>query len=172
VCQVSSKILALLHFPDGLEHDPIAQELAMISSYISKLEKEREKSDDWLIATDGDQSNASFDKQAYTRALDSLQGGNTNLFKNILASIDPNMRDPSNNNNTLLHWAVAFKNAAAAQALIDHGAKQLMNSDGKTPVELAIDAYESGDSSFFEVRSVVGRHAQEMLKKFGSISGD
>jgi len=156
----------------GLENDPIAQELAMISAYLSRLEKDRELTDDWLVATDGEQSKTPFDKQAYTRALDSLQAGNTNQFKNIILSIDTNMRDPENNNNTLLHWAVAFKNPQAAQALIDAGARQLMNSDGKTPVELAIDAYESGDSSFFEVRSIVGRHAQDMLKKFGSIGGE
>jgi len=81
------------------------------------------------------------------------------------------MRDPENNYNTLLHWCVAFNNSKAAQTILDYGGKQLMNADGKTPVELAIDAAET-DSSFYELRSLLGLHAKEMIAKFGNISGE
>jgi len=150
------------------ENDENAQELAMISAYLARLEANRELTNDWLIASDPDQIDVSFDKAAYTRAFTFLEQGNTSAFKAAIAEMDVNMKDPDMHNNTLLHWCVPFKNAIAAQAIIDQGGLQLMNADGKTPVEIALDAFNS-DSSFFEVRNVLGRHAQEMIKKTGSL---
>lgn len=60
---------------------------------------------------------------------------------------------------------MSFNNPAAAQALIERGAGQFMNKYEKTPVELALDAFDNGDSSFFKIRNILGLHAQELLRK-------
>jgi len=67
--------------------------------------------------------------------------------------------------NTLLHWAVSFNNVNAAKALIDRGSGQSANISGKTPVEIAMGAYEHGDSSYFNIRTLMAQHVQSLRKK-------
>eukprot|EP01127_Copromyxa_protea_P014867 TRINITY_DN4204_c0_g1_i1.p1 TRINITY_DN4204_c0_g1~~TRINITY_DN4204_c0_g1_i1.p1 ORF type:complete len:117 (+),score=23.96 TRINITY_DN4204_c0_g1_i1:616-966(+) len=108
-----------------------------------------------------------FVKEQFQRCYNYLEAGNTNSFLSALEGVNIDMQDPSDR-NTLLHWTVSFNNPAAAQALIERGAGQFMNKFGKTPVELALEAYDGGDSSFFKLRNILGLHAQELLRQVRS----
>jgi len=94
---------------------------------------------------------------AFAKARNLLEGNNTIEFIKMIDSMDVNLVDP-NDKNTLLHWATSFNNVKAVQALIEKGVTQLPNKYGKTPVELAMDASEGGDSSFFIIRGVLAQH--------------
>ncbi len=50
---------------EDFEADEVAQELAIISAYLAKMEEERGKTDDWLVATDPNQIDNNFDKFVY-----------------------------------------------------------------------------------------------------------
>jgi len=63
-----------------------------------------------------------------------------------------NMRDPDDNNNTLLHYATLYNNNAMVRYLAEKGAVQYKNDQGQTPLELATNACKQ-DSSFFDVKN-------------------
>jgi len=81
----------------------------------------------------------------------------------MVTTIDINMQD--SDGNSLPHFAVCFNNMQAAQALCELDALSLKNKQGKTPVMLAMDAYEMGDSSFFNIRAVMAQHEIKLREK-------
>jgi len=107
---------------------------------------------------------AGFDPIAYEEAKRSILQANVDKFKEAISNnFNVNMQDPLSDKNTLLHWAVTFKHPAIIQILLDKGALQLTNAYDKIPLDLAMDAYGNGDSSYHDIVNLLVQHTQKQL---------
>lgn len=112
-----------------------------------------------------------YDEESYNKALQCIINGNMISFSEVLQDFpNVNMSSPSDQSNTcvicidpyvnnviisLLHWCVLYNNIHMAKMLLESGARQLANSLGKTPLELAKDMCEAGDFSYIEMRNTL-----------------
>jgi len=97
-----------------------------------------------------------FNEDLYAKAQHCIINGNIVTFTEVLDEIgDVNMSSAEEQNNTLLHWCVLYNNVHMARMLLERGARELGNSLGKTPLELAKDMCEAGDFSFIEVKNLL-----------------
>jgi len=72
------------------------------------------------------------------------------------------MQDPADG-NTLLHWCACYNRVNFAKDLISKGAREILNLTGLAPVEIALKIYDQGDSSYFEIRNVLGLQTRKQL---------
>jgi len=114
--------------------------------------------------SDLDKPIAGFDPIAYEEAKSAILQANVEKFKEAISNnFNVNMQDPLSDKNSLLHWAVTFKHPAIIQILLDKGAVQLTNAYDKIPLDLAMDAYSNGDSSYHDIVNLLVQHTQKQL---------
>jgi len=93
-----------------------------------------------------------FDRPQFVAAKALIENGNAPALKKAIEDMDVNMQDPEDG-NTLMHWAVAHNRKEISEYLLARGAKQELNLMSKTPLELAHDAVQHGDSSYIPLRN-------------------
>jgi len=97
-----------------------------------------------------------YDAATYAPARLALENGNLTAFVEAVAKMPGvNMQDPEDQDNSLLHWAAAYNRVDMVKVLLRRGARNLANNVGKTPLEIAKEAYKSGDSSYFELHNLL-----------------
>eukprot|EP01124_Arcella_intermedia_P007084 TRINITY_DN14298_c0_g1_i1.p2 TRINITY_DN14298_c0_g1~~TRINITY_DN14298_c0_g1_i1.p2 ORF type:complete len:194 (+),score=47.40 TRINITY_DN14298_c0_g1_i1:147-728(+) len=106
-----------------------------------------------------------FDPISYEEAKSAIMQANIPKMHTLLSDpfFNVNMQDTLNDNNTLLHWAVLFKHLGIIQILIEKGAVQLPNAKLKVPLDIAVEAYESGDTSYHEIVQYLFAQTQKQL---------
>jgi len=77
-------------------------------------------------------------------------------------NIKVNMQDPDDG-NTLLHWCACYNRLNFAQQLIEKGAREILNTAGSAPVEIALKIYNQGDTSYFEIKNLLGFQTRKQL---------
>jgi ankyrin repeat protein len=97
---------------------------------------------------------ALFDAEPFEIARQCIEGGNVPAFRQAIARLNVNMQDVEDEGNTLLHWAVGYNNVSMARELLLRGARQLGNDVGMTPFELSVQAFQSGDASYFAIKQL------------------
>jgi len=100
----------------------------------------------------------------YERAKQCIMDGNEAKLKNVAEEMDINMQDPKDY-NTLLHWSVAYNELEMARYLLSRGIKQLKNGMGLSPLDLALQAYNAGDYSFWEIKNLLSGKDIQFLKE-------
>jgi len=100
----------------------------------------------------------------YERAKQCIMDGNDAKLKQALTGMDINMQDPKDY-NTLLHWVVAYNEIEMARYLLQRGIIQLKNGLGLSPLDLALQAYNSGDYSFWEIKNLLSGKDIQFLKE-------
>jgi len=97
-----------------------------------------------------------YDAATYTPARTAIENGNLTAFTEAVEKMPGvNMQDPTDQDNSLLHWAVAYNRVDMVKVLLRRGARNLANNVGKTPLEIAKETYRSGDSSYFELNNLL-----------------
>jgi len=116
-----------------------------------------EVDDDMFDNVAGDyDKNVEFDATTYLPAREAIEDGNLFAFQEAIAKMPSvNMQDPADQQNSLLHWAVGYNRVDMVKALLARGARNLSNNVGKTPIEIAKEAYKAGDSSYFEINNLL-----------------
>jgi len=101
-----------------------------------------------------------FDQKPFLAAKDQIERGNALGFRTAIEDMDVNMKDPADG-NTLLHWAVALNRKEMVEYLLAKGVRQELNAMNKTPMELAVEAVQHGDSSYIPLRNYLWHALQK-----------
>jgi len=97
-----------------------------------------------------------YDAATYVPARTAVENGNLNAFIEAVEKMPGvNMQDPTDEDNSLMHWVVAYNRVDMVKVLLRRGARNLANNVGKTPLEIAKETYKSGDSSYFELNNLL-----------------
>eukprot|EP01124_Arcella_intermedia_P037050 TRINITY_DN9834_c0_g1_i1.p2 TRINITY_DN9834_c0_g1~~TRINITY_DN9834_c0_g1_i1.p2 ORF type:complete len:184 (-),score=34.66 TRINITY_DN9834_c0_g1_i1:35-586(-) len=108
-------------------------------------------------------SEAVYVQEQYEEAKLAIENNNYGLFdKALKGGLKVNMQDPEDG-NTLLHWCACYNRLDFAKQLKEKGAKEIFNAKGIAPVEIAIDIYNQGDSSYYEIRNFLGQTTKKQL---------
>eukprot|EP01092_Planopodium_desertum_P009571 TRINITY_DN4132_c0_g1_i1.p1 TRINITY_DN4132_c0_g1~~TRINITY_DN4132_c0_g1_i1.p1 ORF type:complete len:130 (+),score=43.50 TRINITY_DN4132_c0_g1_i1:25-390(+) len=111
--------------------------------------------------------------KSWKNCYDAIFNGNWSKYTTSIELAEVDFQDPADG-NTLLHWGVAFKRANVVKDLLERHAKQVKNTSGKTPLDIAIDASKK-DASFIEVKRLlegkpaIGADEEEKKGKAGII---
>lgn len=110
-------------------------------------------------ADDGEDLDPAF-WQAYERSKDLLMAGSVGEFGTIIEYVPEciNLIDPDDG-NTLLHWAAACNELEMAKLLLENGAQFYANDLGKTPLDIANDAYATPNAAYFHIRKILMAHS-------------
>jgi len=141
------------------EHVVKAQELDEERKWLEKKQKELEA----LAGVYGENE----DEEATPESIDAfelakryIELGNIAKFKEVLTN-HPEIINfvEEESQNTLLHWASAYKHIEMAKLLLSHDATQFTNDLGLTPYEIAAIAVDEGqDMSYTDMKLLLQKH--------------
>jgi len=107
-------------------------------------------------------SPAVFVAEVFDKGKLAIENNNVPMFEEAVKNIKVNMQDPDDG-NTLLHWCACYNRLNFAQQLIEKGAREMLNTAGSAPVEIALKIYNQGDTSYFEIKNLLGLQTRKQL---------
>jgi len=169
--ETARRRVSVLKTPPAEKQRPVGAVPPQVSSstlkFVPELDKDDQSSeddnalspreDDIYNNVTGDYDKiVDYDATKFTPAREAVELGNMFAFSEAVEKMPGvNMQDPTDQENTILHWAVAYNRVDMVKVLLRRGARNLANNVGKTPLEISKEAYAAGDTSFFELNNLL-----------------